>query len=306
MMELPSRPQPKGWWTWANVHEALRLGADEAITRIASYPGGYDGRGIVIVCAGKSLAAACFTARVLRRVGCRLPIQLWHCADEQTGALRRTLKHLDVTCVNADDIAGKLPFRFLHGQRWKQFQLKPYAIAHSPFREVLLLDAGCSPTRNPEFLFDWPDYREYGAAFWPDALPSRPYIPADVWEAFGIQPGGPRLELNQLLIDKKASWAPLQLAMWYNAHADLVYNLVWCDKDTFKIAWSRLGRRFAMPEHPAVRDLHTILQHGPDGKVLLRHRCADIFRRDRCFSQDAANYGGRLEGRSTAAGINRH
>jgi alpha 1,2-mannosyltransferase len=224
------------------------------------------------------LAAACFTARVLRRVGCRLPIQLWHGADEQTGPLRRTLKHLDVACVNADEIAEKRPFRFLHGHRWKQFQLKPYAIAHSPFREVLLLDAGCSSTRNPEFLFDWHAYREQGAAFWPDALPSRPYIPADVWEAFGIQPSGPRLEARQLLIDKKATWTPLQLTLWYNAHADLVYNLVWRDKDTFKIAWLRLGRSFAMPQWPAIRERDWLSQHGPAGEVLFRHRCRDNHR----------------------------
>jgi len=293
MLDLPPHPQADGWWAWPNVHEALRLGATDAIAKASAYPGEYDGRGIVIVGGGKYFVSAYVTARVLRHVGCRLPIQLWHWAGELTEPMRQALSPFGVACVDADQVARRQPFRILHDHWWKGFQLKPYAIVHSPFREVLLLDADCYPTRDPEFLFDWPAYGQRGAVFWPDLVSSKSYLPEAAWEIFGTEPGGPPLELGQLLIDKEACWAPLQLTLWYNAHADLIYKILWGDKDTFNIAWSRLGRRFSMPGKPAAWDTHTILQHGPDGEVLFQHRCRDKFRlNDESFSSTPQSFKG--------------
>jgi hypothetical protein len=172
-----------------------------------------------------------------------------------------------------------MPFRFLHDLSWKRFQLKSYALVQSPFREVLLLDADCYPARNPSSLFDGPEYRKRGAMFWPEPALCPGYIPEAIAEVFGTEVRGPALDSGLMLIDKETCWAPLQLTLWYNARADLVYNLVRREKDTFAIAWSRLGREFALPSKPAVRDLHTVLQHGPGHEeVLFQHRCADKFR----------------------------
>lgn len=51
--------------------------------------------------------------------------------------------------------------------RW-QWLLKPYAVLHSCFDEVLYIDADSFPTRDPSDLFESPAYREHGALFWPD------------------------------------------------------------------------------------------------------------------------------------------
>src|SRR5439155_6922997 len=138
--------------------------------------------------------------------------------------------------------------------------------------EVLFLDADCYPTRDPSFLFDWPPYRERGATFWPDLPASAWMLRPETWAVFGARPGWQALESGQLLIDKRACWRELQLALWYNAHADLVYNILWGDKDTFNVAWRRLGTEYSMPRTRSDWDVHTILQYGPDGGVLFQHR----------------------------------
>lgn len=270
--------QPDGWWTWPNVHEALRKGAADFIARTPAYPEDYRGRGIVIVGGGRYFPSVYVTVRVLRRVRCRLPIQVWHFSGEITPAMRELLAPYDVTFVDADEMARRHPFRFLHGHHWKGWQLKPYAIAHCPFREVLLLDADSYPTVNPETLFDWRLYRRRGAIFWPDLPASAYLLPPSKWKVFDLTPNGPPFESGQVLINKQKCWRELQLTLWYNARADLMYHIVWGDKDTFNVAWRRLGTRYAMTTEPPAWEMHTILQHGPDGKVLFQHRCQDKFR----------------------------
>jgi hypothetical protein len=280
ILDAPPYPQPDGWWSWPNVHEALRCGADEAIARTPPCSAEHAGRGVVIAGGANYFAAAYVTVRVLRRVGCQLPIELWHLAGEVTEAMRAALRPYGVVCVDADQVTNQQPFRFLDGHRWKGWQLKPYAIAACRFQEVLFLDADCYPTRNPEFLFDWPAYRERGAIFWPDLSTSAFLLPPEIWGVFGTQPGGPPLESGQILINKRACWSELNLALWYNAHADLVYHLLYGDKDTFNIAWRRLGTSYSMPQSSSGWDTHTILQYAPDGTVLFQHRCQDKFRLD--------------------------
>jgi hypothetical protein len=276
MLELPPHPQPDGWWRWANAQEGVRRAADAAVADAPPYPGGYDGQGVVIVGGGNYFASAYVTVRVLRHVGCQLPIQLWHLTGEVTEAMRAILRPYDVTCIDADEVVRRRPFRFLNGHWWKGWQLKPYAAAYSSFREVLLLDADSYPIRNPEFLFTWPSYREHGAIFWPD-LPNCTMTPEN-WAVFGLEPGCATLESGQFLVNKEACWRELQLALWYNGHAEFVYNILWGDKDTFNIAWKRLGTVYSIPRRLPDWETHTILQYGPDDRVLFQHRCQDKFR----------------------------
>jgi hypothetical protein len=278
MLEQPMPTQPRGWWSWPNVQEGLRLASARAIENCPPYPSGLQGRGIVVAGGGRYFASAYVTIRLLRRFGCELPIQLWHFAGEITPGMRDALAPYAVECVDADRMVERRPFPFLAGHWWKGWQLKCYAVVHAPFREVLFLDADCCPVRNPEPMFDWAPYRERGAVFWPDVPSSAGLLPADRWRIFGAAPGWSPIEAGQLLVNKKKCWKELSLALWYNARAPLVYNLVWGDKDTFNIAWRRLGTYYAMTQPTCGWDVHTILQYGPDGEVLFQHRCQDKFR----------------------------
>ena len=238
-----------------------------AIRRLPAYPGRYHGRGIVI-CAGgvKYFANAWVCIRMLRRLGCRLPIQLWHLGpDELDEAMRRLISRFEVECVDAFAVRRKHPCRLLNG-----WELKSYSILHSRFREVLLLDADNVPASNPEFLFKTQQFRETGALFWPDIDESK--MSASAWRFCGLEEQNePAFESGQIVIDKQRCWRPLCLTMWFNEHSDFWYRHMHGDKETFHLAWRKLGVPFSMPN----RRPNGMRQHDFKGRLLFLHRNTD-------------------------------
>ena len=98
---------------------------------------------------------------MLRRLGCRLPIELWHAGpDEMPGAWRAMVEPLDVHCRDAAAERLRHPVRILDG-----WAMKPFAMLHSAFEEILLLDADNVPVQDPSPLFEAPAYAQAGAVF---------------------------------------------------------------------------------------------------------------------------------------------
>ena len=80
-----------------------------------------------------------------------------------------------------------------------------------------------------------------------------------------------------MVVDKSRCWAPLELTLFFNGHSAYYYRFFYGDKDTFHLAWRRLGAEYALVPHPP-RDLgraEGLLQHGVDGTPLFEHRCCD-------------------------------
>src|SRR5205085_10007566 len=141
------------------------MACERFILTMPDDPERYDGR-VIIICGGgiRYFTNAWVCINMLRRFGCRLPIQVWHLGtDEMDPAMRALLSPLGVECVDALELRKTFPIRILHG-----WELKPFAILHSNFREVLFLDADNVPVVNPAFLFDTPQFQAAGALFWPD------------------------------------------------------------------------------------------------------------------------------------------
>ena len=150
--------------------------------------------------------------------------------------------------------------------------MKPYAILHSPFEEVLFLDADNVPVHDPTYLFDDPRYRATGAAFWPDGGRTPPG--SDRWRIFGVDyRDEPDQESGQILINKKLCWSPLNLCNWYNEHSDFFYRFIYGDKDTFCFAWRRFAQHYAMPDQGTTYIPYTICQHDFEGRRIFQHRC---------------------------------
>ena len=225
-------------------------------------------RGIVI-CAGglKYFTCAWVTVRMLRRLGCRLPVELWHLGpEEMTPEMQRLAALLGLKCVDAHEVRKEHPVRTLHG-----WELKCYAILHSRFREVLLMDADNVPAVNPRYLFDTPEYKETGAVFWPDIGSMGPE--KEIWKITGVPYDGKRdFESGQILVDKRRCWKALQLAMHYNEHSDFYYQYIYGDKDTFRFAFLKTGTPFAMPERGIDFLDGTLCQHDFEGRRVFQHR----------------------------------
>ncbi len=149
--------------------------------------------------------------------------------------------------------------------------MKGYAILHSSFEEVLLLDADNCPVRDPAFLFDTPEYAKYGAIFWPDFgrfAPER-----EVWAAAGIAfRDEPEFESGQIVVNKRRCWKALNVAMHLNEYSDWWYRLIHGDKDTFHLAWRKIGQDYAMPSRGVEAMDGTMLQFDFAGERLFQHR----------------------------------
>jgi len=244
-------------------------GALEAFLASAPAPAlNYQGRGIVMCGGGARYFAnlwVCLNA--LRRLGCRLPVQLWHLGrHEMDPAMERLVAPLGVQCVDASKVRRQHPVRWLG-----PWELKPYAILFSPFREVLLLDADNVPARDPTFLFDRQEFKDSGAVFWPDLGRDRHGDP--IWRSCDLEvPAEPEFESGQVLVDKKRCGAALRLALWLNEHSDFYYQYLHGDKDTFSVAFRKLKVPYRLVPHPLEVFPGGMYQHDFAGRRLFQHR----------------------------------
>lgn len=260
-----------------DVIEAHHLLAREAIATCLPFHGNASGRGVVICGGGvRYFPSAWVTVSMLRWLGCELPVQLWHFTGEMNDEMTQAMSSLGVSCVNATDLAQTLahPPRILHG-----WELKAFALLHCPFEQVLLLDADSMPVVNPEFLFSSPEFEATGAVFWPDYWK---FTPDDsVWKVFEVAPRDEsQFESGQIVLDRKRSWAALNLSMHYNEHSDFYYSHIHGDKDTFHMAWHRLEQKYAMPAREIESLDATMCQHDFQGKRLFQHRNMDKWNLD--------------------------
>lgn len=202
------------------------------------------GAGIVMVAGG----GRCFTnayvalSQLRHVLGTKLPIQLWFLGpEEMSPQMKQIIGRFDVDLVDALEVRRRFPVRRLGG-----WECKVYAVLHSPFRHVVMLDADNVPLIDPALLLGLPEYSATGTIFWPDNH-SHPQD-SPVWELFRV-PYRHELEVEsgQLVIDKERCWIPLHLALHFNEWSDIYYQYVYGDKETFHFAWRQLGQPYAMP-----------------------------------------------------------
>ena len=247
---------------------------EQYIAAIPPYPGGYSGKGIIICGGGaKYFPGAWVCVRMLRQVGCTLPVQIWYMGDnEMNEAMRDLVAPYDVECVDALQVKGIKSLRNLGG-----WQLKAHSVLACRFREVLLLDADNMPVVDPTYLFDTLQYQRTGAIFWPDVerfSDIEPIYRPEIWKMLGIKlpVGQPEFESGQIVINKEQNWRPLNLAVWFNEFCEFFYKYVYGDKDTFHLAWRKLQVSFAMPSRPIHWLPSTMCQHDFGGNRIFQHR----------------------------------
>ncbi|MCL4177400.1 MAG: hypothetical protein KJ072_06605 [Verrucomicrobia bacterium] len=249
---------------------SVRLATDRAAGQLRRLEA-CSGRGIVI-CAGgpRYFTNAWVCIHRLRAVGCKLPIELWHLGkDELNATMRSMVEPLGVRCVDALRLRRSRPVRRLGG-----WELKAYALFHSAFAEVLLLDADNVSIRDPEYLFETASYRLTGALFWPDYEQRPKWAP--LWHALGVRrPAEREFESGQILVDKRRCERALGLALWFNENSDFFYSHLHGDKETFHLAFRRLRQPYSLVSHP-IRPLEfTMCQHDPAGNRIFQHRNGD-------------------------------
>jgi hypothetical protein len=280
--QCPPGPWPNAWGTWDNTIEAHRRLVDRYIDNLKPSRVTYaQERGIVIAGGGlKYFPSVWVGINLLRHFGCKLPIQLWYLGDsEMDPYMKRLLEPLGVECIDAREVEREHPCRILCG-----WELKLFATLHSPFAQVLFLDADNGVVCDPTYLFDCEEFQRHGAVFWPDYACWT--LKPGVWRVFGMHDmADPEVaqherafESGQYLIDKRRCDRELRLSLFYAEHSDFTFQHVYGDKECFHLGWRRFGTEYAMPSAGPGWNVHTIVQFDFRGQIVFQHRCQDKWR----------------------------
>ncbi|OQR98023.1 hypothetical protein ACHHYP_09253 [Achlya hypogyna] len=208
-------------------------------------------RGIVMVIQGRSLVSTYANVRWLRSLGCVLPIELWY-RDDETSVADPIVQHL----------LAQDPFvtlRLIDDARATSFYTKPFALYYSAFEHVLLLDTDNFAVSDPTPLFDSTEYKAHGALFWPDFWqPSNTIFNVHdeslLWELLGIEPAEMfEQESGQVLVHRRRHRRALDMLMFYAIERPPLFarlQLVWGDKDLYRLAWLKTRSSFHMQRRP--------------------------------------------------------
>lgn len=211
------------------------------------------GRGIVIVGGvdGQYLLASLVLVTNLRRLGCKLPIEVWMPESEAPSQ-----EHF-----NAFGIRGAQVRLLFNGTEVPQtgYATKLTAIALSSFTEVMFLDSDSYPAINPDYLFETREYKDCGAIVWPDFWENT--AAPDLLEILEIEPErvpqGTH-ESGQILLDKRKTWTAILLALFMNLEDQMYYPLLTTymgqgDKESIPYALTAVGlpyHKIQMPIRP--------------------------------------------------------
>ncbi|KAG3064951.1 hypothetical protein PC121_g11512 [Phytophthora cactorum] len=243
--------------------------------------------GIVMVIYPKLMASAYATIRVLRDLGCKLPIEIWFVPREmRTHPANMKILHE----LAAMDGMPQISFHEVTDLSATGFRVKVHAIYNSHFERVLFLDADNVPVRDPTFLFELQEFQDTGAVFWPDFWHPTNSIfnihsQSLIWELLDIPFANMfEQESGQLVVDRRRHGPRLELVRHYAFQRSDIFDrmkLVHGDKDLFRLAWLKQLTPFHMIHHPpavagkVINDSFcgmTMVQHDTEGKVLFLHR----------------------------------
>jgi alpha 1,2-mannosyltransferase len=194
---------------------------------------------------------AYLNCRLLRNLGCTLPIEWHHLGPEIPVTW---LPRIRACNVRLNDLGGDGSNQTKHRGGW---QNKVNAILASEFDDILWLDADCFPLRDPSYLFDHEFFTSTGAVLWPDphcwSNEHRHYLA----ERYGVWVPRRQVESGQMMFRKEVALPGLLKTRDLNENADVTYQDMYGDKDTFLI-----GALQAESPWRVVRHLHDRMTRG--------------------------------------------
>lgn len=217
------------------------------------------GRGIVLTAGDDQAPYLLTTIYSFRQLGCSLPIEVMYLGEQDLGEdYRAELESLpgvttrDIAQMTNDD-----------GWRLAGWAAKPFAILLSSFREVIFIDADSLFFKNPETLFEDPDYKRTGALFFRDRLimPEskkrwlqqvlpKPIPKAAKESRWWTGDSGHQQESGVVVVDKWRHFVSLMLITRFNGPdrdgnkergITGVYDMMYGDKETFWIGFLLAG-----------------------------------------------------------------
>lgn len=221
-------------------HSGPRASLAAFVKQAPRYPAGlYRGAGIVSTGGPQHMTMFYAVVRMLRHLGCRLPIEVWTLLHAMPPQIMAEMQLLG---VSFHDIGAALsqgqgqvfvdsysnPRRFIR----KPYIFKQLAILSASCEQCIFLDADNLPLRDPTYLFSLPEFKETGMLLWPDLWLAKAG-PAAIREIFAVSAATPyvderSVESGQLVLDKSRVWTALLVATFMQVHIKYYGPLVRC------------------------------------------------------------------------------
>ena len=228
-----------------------------------------EGRGIVTAIGGARIFTCGYVLiRLLREeLNCKLPIEVWHYGEaEITPVMRHLLAPYDVTFVDARAFLAGCDVEIQDG-----WQLKAFSMLYSSFSELLFLDADQVPVENPDKVFEFGQFKDTGAVFWPDIMDLKKKNP--IWSQLGLEARSlPSFESGQVLIDRDRHLSVLKTIVALNEMKEEIYGSIYGDKDTFLVGFMLENETFSLVPHRPFVTERVLVQRDFDGAALFQHR----------------------------------
>lgn len=239
------------------------------------------GRGIVIAAGGRYMTCAISNVIGLRDMGCTLPIAIVYGDDseffDKTDQLlvNSLCRKLNLSFVNASVEFAKA-YPELPCINFKGYQLKPFAMLFSPYKQAMLLDADVISLTDPTFLFDEEAFTKTGALFWPDVVGPEVtrYLKPALWKKLNITPPKDRFqqESSCVILDLNRQMKSLLVTCSLNYDYRNTYKYCHGDKDLWRAGclYSNLPYQFIQSCGTIVfkNGRKNFLQYAPDGSLL--------------------------------------
>jgi SAM-dependent methyltransferase len=252
------KPCPRNWPKRADIAEIHRKALADVVARDICAPDNLSGSGVLLVGEGKYWAGIVIAVKLLREVGCNLPVQVWH-----NGTIGKDLNDMEgVKLVDARELVKNHPARILRG-----WEIKTYALLHSGLKEVLYLDADAYCVADPSPLFSL--LQDHPFVFWSDFESNKKNVK---WEWSGIDGRGmPAVQGGQLLIDLQKFWRETMISHFINMHSDYFYSHQFGDQDSWPIALAATGINYR--NLGAAHWQNVAFRCKFEGKDYIVHRC---------------------------------
>ncbi|ORX44686.1 hypothetical protein BCR36DRAFT_334292, partial [Piromyces finnis] len=226
----------------------------------------FNGRGIVISTGNKHFRYAKSTIDILRNIhNCTLPIEIIYNGDNDLS--KENQKQLqNFKNIFLTDFSNYFDNDIINISGWA---IKPFAILASRFEEIILLDADVLYLRNPEELFEEKGYIKTGTFFFRDRTLFPGSNPASVWlkewminplpetrnSRFWNEKTYHEMESSTVVIHKTKTILGLLNTCILNEQKyrdEVVYKLVYGDKETFWIGFDMARQSYYMNPSPSV------------------------------------------------------
>jgi hypothetical protein len=218
---------------WANHPDTIREHYDALLRVIEqAYSEPYIGHdsdfGVLYVGGGRYWPGVVVGVRLLRHVGYKGPIEIWHGHYSDSEPIEESdVASYDVRITNALEVAKTTRPRILRG-----WEAKLHAIRHTRFRRILFLDADAYCVHDPTPYFD----RFHDFAFWGEDNRDHIRWPNVVLSerkrnVVGVQGG-------QLFIDREKAWPLVIASDWICQHSDFYFQHIFGDQDAWRLVLS--------------------------------------------------------------------